>query len=144
MYYTLHFSYEDALDEEKQSANAMQHPTEPSTPVEAPKEPVSNSHVMNETYVQPSSTNNNILADIMTDDDSPVTMPAKPVVEVAAKAKTKQLFSPFEKSPVKKRVQAYENLVAEAASEIPVRTTRTKTRALAKLKDTVSVINRLH
>lgn len=96
-------------------------------------QPANKNHAMNETYAQSTAKKDQNLADIMTDDDSPITNSTK-TKNVPLKGKTKQLFSPFEKSPVKKKVQAYENLVAEAAT----RTTRTKTRALAKLQDAVS------
>lgn len=75
------------------------------------------------------------LGDIMTDDESPVR--SEPVV----KAKTnKPLFSAFDHSPVKSKVEAFEKLGAAAlASATPVRQTRTKTRAQAKEKSQVSV-----
>lgn len=161
------YSCEEATDDEKQPSAGKQC-QEPSAPVVA-SAVVESNHVMNETYVQPTSSNKQVLAEMMTDDESLTTTDTRPVKNVATKENvkqilaeimtdddspitaakvaknavtkgTKQLFSPFEKSPVKKRVQAYENLAAEAASEIPVRTTRTKTRALAK-KTAVSKIS---
>ncbi|XP_044263808.1 inner centromere protein [Tribolium madens] len=74
--------------------------------------------------------------DLMTDDESEEettkknqwtktgTIPKRP----------KQIFSPFEQSPVKKKVQAFEKL-QEDADAIPVRITRTKTRNQAKEKE---------
>lgn len=64
------------------------------------------------------------MKDILTDDDSPIHPPPPPLT------KHKQLFSPFERSPVKKKVEAFEKLGAAATT--PVRQTRTKTRAQAK------------
>lgn len=71
------------------------------------------------------------MEDIMTDDEDDnitVTVPKK-VTKVIGNS-TKAIFSPFEGSPVKKRVEAFERLGAEISTEIPVRTTRTKTKAL--------------
>ncbi|KAJ3629375.1 hypothetical protein MTP99_013771 [Tenebrio molitor] len=69
--------------------------------------------------------------DLMTDDESeeePVTKknPPKPVRTISKPPK--QIFSPFEHSPVKKKVEAFEKL-QEEANVIPARITRTKTKA---------------
>ncbi|KRT79922.1 hypothetical protein AMK59_6890 [Oryctes borbonicus] len=68
------------------------------------------------------------LNDILTDDDDDdviVTLPVSKSIKNGAKA----IFSPFEGSPVKKRVEAFEKLGAETLSEIPIRT-RIKTKVL--------------
>lgn len=77
---------------------------------------------------------NDLLKDIMTDDDSPLPAQSKKnaVTAAAKKNVAKQIFSPYESSPVRKKVAAFEKLGAECASEIPVRSTRTKTKAQAK------------
>lgn len=43
-----------------------------------------------------------------------------------------QVFSPFEESPVKKKVEAFERLRQDSSSSIPMRVTRTKTKAKPK------------
>ncbi|GJQ75668.1 putative chromosome segregation [Trypoxylus dichotomus] len=76
------------------------------------------------------------LKDIMTDDEDDnitVTLPKK--VTKTIKNGAKAIFSPFAGSPVKKRVEAFEKLGAEIASEIPVRTTRTKTKIINEKQD---------
>ncbi|XP_018324416.1 histone-lysine N-methyltransferase, H3 lysine-79 specific-like [Agrilus planipennis] len=75
--------------------------------------------------------------DLITDDES-IVEDTPPVPKQQIKAKkpvktTKQIFSPFSNSPVKKRVEAFEKLGAELnGSEIPVRITRTKKKAIEK------------
>lgn len=97
------------------------------------------------TYIQePQKSNednmNDLLKDIMTDDDSPIPAQNKKntVTSTVKKNATKQIFSPYESSPVRKKVAAFEKLGAEATSEIPVRSTRTKTKAQAKQNEVLS------
>lgn len=67
--------------------------------------------------------------DIMTDDESDIE--EKPPVPVTKKV-GKQLFNPFENSPVKKKVEAFEKLGAKAVEPTTTRVTRTKSRQKAK------------
>lgn len=81
----------------------------------------------------------NILKDIMTDDESPVAPQNKTIVLTKS---TKQLFSPFDHSPVKKKVEAFEKLgatAAAAAAGTPV-LTRKATKTLAKEKKEVGIL----
>lgn len=121
--------YEDAIDEvckENGPANTVNDAT------------VIISRNADATYVQEPQRPNEIngddrLKDIMTDDDSPIPVQKKNAVTSTVKKNgTKQIFSPYESSPVRKKVAAFEKLGAEASSEIPVRSTRTKTKAQAK------------
>ncbi|EFA07203.1 uncharacterized protein LOC103314322 [Tribolium castaneum] len=77
--------------------------------------------------------------DLMTDDESEEEKETlkKSKVQGTIPKRAKQIFSPFEQSPVKKKVQAFEKLQEEAAA-MPVRITRTKTRNQAKEQDSAA------
>lgn len=87
--------------------------------------------------VKNTETNVQGTSNIMTDDeDSPVAS------KTFVKGKNaKPLFSAFDHSPVKKKVEAFEKLeaIANAANNTPVRQTRTKTRTQAKEKNEVNI-----
>ncbi|RZC35368.1 hypothetical protein BDFB_007568 [Asbolus verrucosus] len=102
---------------------------------------------MNATVVveNPKYVNNNLVPapvtadDLLTDDESEDEKKRKtppPTVTKIPSKFPKQVFSPFELSPVKKKVQAFEKL--KEANSIPVRVTRTKTRAVAKEQEEVA------
>lgn len=78
------------------------------------------------------------LKDIMTDDESPV-LNTKQANKTITKSKpTKPLFSPFDHSPVKKKVEAFEKLGATASSTAtPTRETRNRGNVKAKEKNEV-------
>lgn len=87
--------------------------------------------VLNGTYVVKTT---DCLKDLMTDDESPV-LPES-TVKSKGKNNATKVFSAFDHSPVKKKVEAFEKLGAAAAAAnnviTPVKQTRTKTRAQAK------------
>lgn len=110
--------YEDALCE---------------TPVQPERIANTVNNDLNVTHVK----EDNILKDIMTDDESPVAVQNKTVVLTKS---TKQLFSPFDHSPVKKKVEAFEKLGATAASAGTPVLTRKATKTLAKEKKEVDIL----
>lgn len=65
--------------------------------------------------------------DIMTEDEDDT--PLKPIAQAQKSKNTKAVFSPYENSPVKKRVEAFEKLEEQAKTGTVPRTTRNRAKA---------------
>lgn len=64
--------------------------------------------------------------------------PSPEIIKKTKKKNKNEVFNPFEQSPVKKKVEAYEKHVFNIESPVPQRVTRTKTKAKVE-KENISV-----
>lgn len=95
--------------------------------------------VGNETVVLKSQKKDSISSLISEDlSDEEFVEPSPEIVKKPKKKNKNEVFNPFEQSPVKKKVEAFEKHVFNAESPVPQRVTRTKTKAKAE-KENIAV-----
>lgn len=95
--------------------------------------------VGNETIVLKSQKKNSVSSLISEDlSDEEFIEPSPEIIKKPKKKNKNEVFNPFEQSPVKKKVEAFEKHVFNSESPVPQRVTRTKTKAKAE-KENISV-----
>lgn len=95
--------------------------------------------ICNETVVVKSQKKNSVSSLISEDlSDEEFIEPSPELVKKGKKKNKNEVFNPYEQSPVKKKVEAYEKHVYNNESPVITRVTRTKTKAKAE-KENISV-----
>lgn len=96
--------------------------------------------VNNETVVVLKAEKKNSVSSLISEDlsDEEFIEPSPEIIKKAKKKNKNEVFNPFEQSPVKKKVEAFEKHVFNSESPVPQRVTRTKTKAKAE-KENISV-----